>query len=225
MELYKQNFSGIYAKQGKRFTSLYTENLVPGEVVYGERLVRDKGIEYREWDPKRSKLAAAILKGAALIGLGEGDTVLYLGSSTGTTVSHVSDIVGKNGFIYALDFAPRVMRDLIFVAEKRKNIAPILADANQPFKFMHMATTVDFLFQDVAQKKQAEIFLKNCELYLKEGGFAFLSVKSRSEDITKKPAQIYQDIRHKLEKEMIVVDFRVLDPFEKDHCAFVVKKK
>ncbi|MBD3202715.1 fibrillarin-like rRNA/tRNA 2'-O-methyltransferase [Candidatus Woesearchaeota archaeon] len=224
MKLLNNKFPGIYYEKRKRMR-LYTKNLTPGEKVYGERLKRKKDEEYREWDPRRSKLAAAILKRISQVGLNVNDSVLYLGASTGTTVSHISDIVGDKGFIFALDFAPRVMRDLVFLSEKRKNIAPVLADATQPRKFLHLVSEVDFLYQDVAQKNQAEIFIKNASTFLKPGGFAFLCVKSRSEDVTKSPKKVYSKVRDKLEKEMIVADFRILDPYEKDHCVFICKKK
>lgn len=225
MELINNKFPGVYFKQGKKRNQLFTKNLVPGYSVYGERLVKENNIELREWDPTRSKLAAAILKGISQIGVNENDYVLYLGASTGTTVSHISDMIGNKGFIFALDFAPRVVRDLVFVCEKRKNITPILADANQPMKFISQVSEVDFLYQDIAQKKQADIFLKNCNIFLKENGFGFLCIKSRSEDVTKKPNEIYQRVRQRLEKEITIVDFRILDPFEKDHAVFVCKKK
>src|SRR5919199_4845942 len=74
---------------------LATLNLVEGNSVYGEKLVRQKGIEYRVWDPYRSKLAGAIKKGLNNLPIKKSMRVLYLGASTGTTVSHVSDIVGS----------------------------------------------------------------------------------------------------------------------------------
>lgn len=51
-------------------------------------------IEYRVWNPFRSKLAAAILGGVEKIHMEPGSKVLYLGAASGTTVSHVADIVG-----------------------------------------------------------------------------------------------------------------------------------
>ena len=159
------------------------------------------------------------------IGIKDGDYILYLGASTGTTVSHVSDIVGPKGLVYALDFAPRVLRDLVFVAELRKNIAPILSDANQPQTYMHLVSEVDTIFMDIAQKNQAEIFLKNCDMYLKKGGYGLLALKARSVDVTRNPKYIFKEIREKLEKVMIIVDYRELDPYERDHAFFVCKKK
>lgn len=220
-----RNFKGVYARERGRETYIYTENLVKGQRVYGENLFREGEQEFREWDPKRSKLGAALKKEISQIGIKEGDYVLYLGASTGTTVSHVSDIIGKNGLVFALDFAPRVLRDLVFLAESRKNIAPILADANKPETYAHLACEVDTVFMDVAQKNQVEIFLKNCRVYLKKGGFGLLALKARSIDVTKNPKDIFKRVRTELEREMTVVDYRELDPYEMDHAFFVVKKK
>lgn len=204
---------------------LYTVNLTPGKKVYDERLVSDKGVEYREWNPRRSKLAAAILKGSSNIFIRKGDVVLYLGCSYGTTPSHVSDIVGKEGFVFALDFAPRVMRDMVFVAEDRKNIAPILGDANRPDSYMGRVSSVDVVYQDIAQKNQVDIFLKNVNLFLKKGGYCLLAVKARSVDVTKKPKEIFAAVKQRLEKELTIIDYRDLEPYEMDHCMFVCKKK
>jgi len=214
---------GIFEERGKRRT-LFTKSLAPGKTVYDERLVKEKGKEYRSWNPEKSKLAAAIMKGASQIGIKPGTSVLYLGASTGTTVSHVSDIVGKDGFIYAVEFAPRVARELVFLSEDRPNIAPILADANQPNKYADKVSEVDVVFQDIAQKNQVEIFLKNIDTYLRKGGFALLALKARSVDVTRRPKQIFNQVRAELERKVTIVDYRVLDPFEKDHCMFVVKK-
>lgn len=223
-------FKGIYEKKLDRVSILMTKNLVPGTRVYGENLHRGldeqgNNVEFREWTIERSKLGSALRKDVNQIGIKENDYILYLGASSGTTVSHVSDIVGKDGLVYALDFAPRVLRDLVFVAEQRKNIAPVLADANQPETYAHLVSEVDTVFMDIAQKNQAEIFLKNCKMFLKKGGFGLLALKARSVDVTRNPKIIFKEIREKLEKQMIIVDYRELDPYEKDHAFFVVKKK
>ena len=204
---------------------IYTINLTPGKQVYGERLVKDGGVEYRDWDPRKSKLAATILRGSPNVGIRKGDVVLYLGAASGTTVSHVSDIVAKEGFVFALDFAPRVVRDLVFVAEERSNIAPLLADANKPETFTGKVSQADIVYQDIAQRNQLDIFLKNVNLFLKNGGYALLAVKARSIDVTKKPKAIFSEIKQRLEKEITIIDYRTLEPYEVDHCMFVCKKK
>ncbi len=220
-----KTFKGIHKMEKGRDILILTRNLTPGIRVYGEDLFKDEDIEYRTWDPTRSKLGAALKKDISQIGIKEGDYVLYLGASTGTTVSHVSDLVGKDGLVFALDFAPRVLRDLVFVAEERKNIAPLLADANRPETYANLISEVDVVFMDIAQKNQAEIFIKNCRLFLKQGGFGLLALKARSVDVTRYPKDIYKEIRAALEKDITVVDYRELDPFEKDHAFYVCKKK
>lgn len=216
-------FEVYEAKEGKR-RQLYTINLIQGQQVYGERLVQEDGVEYREWDAFKSKLAAVILKGCPNIGIRKNDVVLYLGSASGTTVSHISDIVGNEGFIFAVDIAPRVMRDLIFLSYKRKNIAPILANANKTDLLKERISGVDVIYQDVAQKNQVEIFIKNVDLFLKDSGYALLAVKARSIDVTKQPKQIFKDIKERLESTLKIIDYRELEPFQKDHCMFICKK-
>ncbi len=204
---------------------LYTVNPVPGVKVYDERLVRESGKEFREWNPKKSKLAAAIIKGSPNIFIRRGSVVLYLGSSTGTTVSHVSDIVGPEGLIFAVDIAPVVMRKLVFNLERRKNIVPVLTDGNNIMDLASKVCQVDVLYQDIAQKNQVEIFFKNLRLFVKKGGYGLLAVKARSIDISRRPREIFAEVKKDIEKKAIVVDFRILDPLERDHCFFIVKKK
>ncbi|MBR9699619.1 fibrillarin-like rRNA/tRNA 2'-O-methyltransferase [Candidatus Woesearchaeota archaeon] len=207
----------------ERRRDIYTKNLTPGKRVYDEWLVKDANIEYRRWDPEKSKLAASILKGTPNTGIRKGDVVLYLGCSTGTTPSHVSDIIGKDGFLFGIDPAPRVLREFVFLCEKRKNMTALLEDANHPENYADKICEVDVLYQDIAQRNQAEIFIKNLR-FLKKGGYALIAVKARSVDVTKKPKQIFNQVREELEKHLTIIDYRILDPFEKDHCMFICKK-
>ncbi|MBR9690308.1 fibrillarin-like rRNA/tRNA 2'-O-methyltransferase [Candidatus Woesearchaeota archaeon] len=212
MKELRKEFPNVYYEERRGKKTLFTKNTF-------------KKNDYRRWDSERSKLCAAILKGVSQIGIKEGNIVLYLGASSGTTPSHISDIVGKDGFLFAVEFSPIMAKDLVFLAEKRKNIAPILADANKPITYSKLVTQADVVYQDIAQKNQSEIFLKNCEMYLKPGGFGLLFVKARSVDVAKKPKEIFMQVRKELEKEVVIVDYRELEPYEKDHCVFVVKKK
>lgn len=224
MKIKPHKFKGVYVgRKGKREVFL-TKSLKPGRSVYGETLHREKGKEYREWDVKRSKLGAALAKRVSQLGIWPGNKVLYLGASTGTTVSHVSDIIGKEGFVFALDFAPRTTRELVYLCEERENMAPLMEDANHPERYAANVCMVDAVFQDVAQRNQAEIFLKNCDKFLKKGGFGILAVKARSIDITKRPKQVFKEVRAKLEKKMLISEYKELKPLEKDHCIFVCKK-
>lgn len=216
---------GVYETfYGKR-RFFATKSFAPGTNVYGEIVMHEDGEEYRLWDVMRSKLCAFMVKDADQIAIRQGSTVLYLGASSGTTVSHVSDIVGETGFVFAVDFAPRMLRDLVFVAEKRSNIGPIMGDANKPEEYLTLVSEVDVVYQDVAQRNQFEIFVKNCDLFLKPKGFGLLAIKARSMDVTKKPQMLFNEVREQLEKKFTIVDKRILDPFQKDHIMFLVKKK
>ncbi len=202
---------------------LYTRNLVPGKAVYGEGLVRDEGIEYRKWDAARSKLAAYLKRGGRLWPFRAGSSILYLGAGSGTTVSHVSDLCPQ-GSIVAIEISPRVFRDLVAVAETRPNLVPILADATQPQTYRNHVTPVDVLYQDVAQRDQGSIFLRNLE-FLRPDGVGFLLVKARSVDVAARPADVYARLRDSLAKQGLeILDLRELDPFEVDHAVLVVRR-
>jgi fibrillarin-like pre-rRNA processing protein len=207
--------------------TLYTKNLTPGKTFFGEELTFEDNVEYRSWDVSRSKLGSAIKKGLSQIGIKDKDLVLYLGAAHGFTPSYVSDLVGKEGFVFCIDNAPRVVRDLVFVCEERTNMAPILANANHPEEYKNLITPqVDVVYQDIAQRNQFDIFLKNCDAYLKKGGFGLLALKARSVDVSKHPKVIFREVRKQLEQSsMTVVDYRELEPFERDHAMFVCKKK
>ena len=129
----KQPFFWIQIDGEKK---LATQNLVPGNQVYNEMLVQYKGVECRIWNPFRSKLAAAIMNGLDDFPFTQKSDVLYLGVSTGTTISHISDIVGQGGTIFGIEHASRVARDFLDrVASHRKNIVPIIQDARRPKSF------------------------------------------------------------------------------------------
>ncbi len=215
---------GVYLVERGKSKLIATKALVD-KSVYGESLVREGKDVYRIWDPMKSKLGAAIVKGVSQIGIKPGSKVLYLGCASGTTVSHVSDLVTNDGFVYGLDFAPRVMRDFMFLVQDRKNILPIMADAKKPELYRQYVGDIDVVFQDVAQKSQVDIFFKNCDMFLKQGGFGLLSLKARSVDVTKYPEVVFKEVKFQLEQKMTIVDMRNLDPFEKDHVLFVVKKR
>ena len=207
----------------KKSDKIYTENLdsCTGIKVYNERLVRHKNKEFRSWNPYRSKLAAAILK-KLTFEIKQDATVLYLGAATGTTVSHISDIV-KNGTVFAVEISPIAANELIKLSRKRQNIFPILEDANHPERYSFFVPSVDIVYQDISQRNQAEIFLENIRRYLKKDGSGVLMVKARSIDVSLKPTKAYEFVADKLkEQKLKIVDTIDLAPHEKDHAAIVV---
>ena len=218
-----EGFFWIRSEGEKR---LATENLVPGNQVYKERLVRKKGIEYRIWDPFRSKLAAAIMNGLDDFPFKARSAVLYLGASTGTTVSHVSDILGPNGVIFAVEHSSRVARDLIDrVASHRPNVIPIMQDARQPGEYFSVYGRADIVYADIAQPDQTEITIANCDKFLKPGGFLFLVIKTRSIDVTKSPRRVVRMEEEKLKGKFEILQTLNLYPYDRDHAMVVARAK
>ena len=211
-----EKFRGVYLIDDK----LATKNLVAGKKVYGERLVQEDEVEYRLWNPNRSKLAAAIFNGLRELPLDASSKVLYLGAASGTTASHISDIASQ-GLIFCVDFSPRVFVKLLEVCELRKNMIPILADASQPGQYAALVERCDAIYQDIAQPNQAEILWENAERYLKPLGSSIIAIKARSIDVSKKPKEIFDAEIQKLKKFFKISDVVYLEPYEKDHVLVV----
>uniref|UniRef100_A0A4W2FY13 Fibrillarin n=1 Tax=Bos indicus x Bos taurus TaxID=30522 RepID=A0A4W2FY13_BOBOX len=215
----------VFICRGKE-DALVTKNLVPGESVYGEKRVSisegDDKIEYRAWNPFRSKLAAAILGGVDQIHIKPGAKVLYLGAASGTTVSHVSDIVGPDGLVYAVEFSHRSGRDLINLAKKRTNIIPVIEDARHPHKYRMLIAMVDVIFADVAQPDQTRIVALNAHTFLRNGGHFVISIKANCIDSTASAEAVFASEVKKMQQEnMKPQEQLTLEPYERDHAVVV----
>jgi len=222
-----QSFKEIYTVAFENSSrKLATRNLALGHAVYGERLIRHRGIEYRIWDPFRSKLAAAIMKGLEKVPIEPNLKVLYLGSASGTTASHVSDIVGEKGHVYCIEFAARSMRDLVNnVCAYRSNMSPILADARLPARYATLVGKVDDIYCDVAQPEQAKILADNADMFLVPKGWIMLAIKAQSIDVTKEPTEIYRREVMTLEaRDFRIVQVVQLEPYEKAHAMILGHK-
>jgi len=203
---------------------LATINLVPGNQVYREKLVKISDEEFRAWDPYRSKLGAAIMNGLQILPIVRKSRVLYLGVSTGTTASHVSDIVGPSGIVFCVEHASRVAREFLDrVASFRSNIVPILQDARSPKEYFSVYGPVDVVYVDIAQPDQTEIAILNCKTFLKKNGYLMLVVKTRSIDVTKDPSQVMRSEVKKLSSNFEIVQEINLEPYEKDHGLIIAK--
>jgi rRNA 2'-O-methyltransferase fibrillarin len=217
---------GCFIAKSKNEELLLTLNLTPGESVYGEKRisVEEDGQkkEYRVWNPFRSKLGAAIVGGVKNIWMKPGSKVLYLGAASGTTVSHVADLVGPTGLVYAVEFSHRSGRDLINVAKKRTNIIPIIEDARKPQNYRMLVGMVDVIFADVAQPDQARIVAINAHSFLKNGGHFVLSIKANCIDSTAPAEVVFAKEIDKLKKEKFRPAEQItLEPYERDHAIVV----
>lgn len=221
---------GVFIARGKE-DALVTLSLVPGVAVYGEKRISiesenpdEKGekIEYRVWNPFRSKLSAAILGGVDQIYMPRGSKILYLGAASGTTVSHVADIVGPEGTVFAVEFSHRTGRDLIDVAKRRSNIIPIVEDARHPHKYRMLVGMVDTIFSDVAQPDQARIVALNAHNFLKSGGHFVISIKASCIDSLAQPEAVFASEVKKLIADNLKPQEQItLEPYERDHAVVV----
>jgi fibrillarin-like pre-rRNA processing protein len=219
----KEIFNNIYElKSEDGLKRIATKSLVPSKRIYGEKLITgEDNLEYRIWNPNRSKLGAAIVNGLEIMPIKKGSKVLYLGVSAGTTPSHVADIT-ENSPVYSVEFAPRIMREFLDVSKDRKNLFPILGDATNPVEYSNTVEEVDVIFEDVAQPKQAEILVNNAKWFLKDGGYGMISIKARSVDVLRNPKEIFEEQKQILiDGGFEIVDEVNIEPFEKDHILFV----
>lgn len=221
----EHRFSGVFNVQDRERKSIGTRSLKPGTSVYGEKLLKVDGIEYRIWSPRRSKLAAAIRRGLSDMPIRPGSRVLYLGAASGTTVSHCSDILGNDGVIYAVEFSQRTARELVELATVRNNIIPIVEDARHPTRYAPVVSDpIEVVYQDVAQPNQAEILYENLKTFGSFGSWGLLAIKARSIDSASDINEIYSRElsildRHGLE----IVENIDLEPLEKDHRFIVCR--
>ncbi|CAH6786510.1 rRNA/tRNA 2'-O-methyltransferase fibrillarin-like protein 1 [Phodopus roborovskii] len=216
---------GVFIYRGAE-DALVTLNMVPGVSVYGEKRVtvveNGEKQEYRTWNPFRSKLAAAILGGVDQIHIKPKSKVLYLGAASGTTVSHVSDIIGPDGLVYAVEFSHRAGRDLVNVAKKRTNIIPVLEDARHPLKYRMLIGMVDVIFADVAQPDQSRILALNAHTFLRNGGHFLISIKANCIDSTASAEAVFASEVRKLQQENLKPQEQLtLEPYERDHAVVI----
>ncbi len=227
LTIYKKFDNGSYVILIDNVNEKYlaTQNLVMGNNVYGEKIIKLEDIEFRLWEPFRSKLAAALLKGLKENPIKESSKVLYLGASTGTTVSHVSDIVGNKGIVFSIEPSHRVARELLEnVASKRNNIIPILADARNYLKYYGYFGLVDVVYSDIAQPDQTSIAIDNCKSYLKIGGDLLIIIKTRSIDVLTDPKIVTQNEAKRLQEHNFdIIQIINLEPFDKDHSLIHAK--
>ena len=232
VQIEEHRHSGMFIARGKE-DALVTRNMTPGETVYGEKRVSveqaksdgsgaTEKLEYRVWNPFRSKLAAGILGGLDELHISPGDKILYLGAASGTTVSHVSDIVGPEGTVYAIEFSQRSGRDLVNMAKKRTNIIPIIEDARHAARYRMLLAMVDTIFADVAQPDQARIIGLNAQHFLKAGGHFVASIKANCIDSTvPAEAAFAREVNKLKEQNLKPAEQLTLEPYERDHAVIV----
>lgn len=199
-------------------TELFTETVGDLPPVYGERWVHVAGKAYRSFEPARSKVSAGVVHGWSGPLPAPGERWLYLGAATGTTASHLADLVGPNGRVYAVERSPRPFSRLLALTARWPNLLPILADARDPRSYGSLVPPVDGLYADVAQPDQVEIVRANAELFLTGPGTAVvLALKTASMGRHRTAPAHLEEAERQLARGVRRVPSVRLDPFHKGH--------
>ncbi|MFW9995387.1 MAG: fibrillarin-like rRNA/tRNA 2'-O-methyltransferase [Candidatus Odinarchaeota archaeon] len=228
MKVVEHHLVGIYIVETNRGLRPATKNLLPGEQVYGEEIIKLEGSngELRIWDPYKSKLAAAILAEMENLPQLAGRKILYLGAAQGTTCSHISDVAGNAGLLICVEFAQKPVQKLLALVQKRQNMVPVLEDARYPERIAPFTSgRVDVLFQDISQSEQASIFGRNALFFLKAGGIGILALKARSIDSSISPEELDREAVLLLENEGLeLLESASIHEYEKHHRVIIMKK-
>jgi len=205
------------AQVGDR-SELFTEAVGGLPPVYGERWVEVDGRAFRAFEPGRSKLAAGIARAWTGPVPKSGERWLYLGAATGTTASHIADLVGPNGAVYAIERSPRPFARLLALAERWPPLLPILGDARALRDYSALVPPVAGIYVDVAQPDQVEIVRSNAALFLERpGGAVVVALKTASMGRERDPAGHLREAEAQLRPLVELAPSVRLDPFHKGH--------
>jgi fibrillarin-like pre-rRNA processing protein len=205
------------ARFGDR-TELFTEAVGTPPPVYGERWLASGAREYRAFEPGRSKLAAALVHDWAGPVPRPGERWLYLGAATGTTASHVADLVGPDGNVYALERSPRPFVRLLALAERWPNLLPVLGDARSPREYAALVPPVDGVYADIAQPDQVEIVRSNVAWFVRgREGALLMALKTASMGRDRSAVDHLAHAEAALRPDVALAPSVRLDPFHKGH--------
>ncbi|MCI4337046.1 MAG: fibrillarin-like rRNA/tRNA 2'-O-methyltransferase [Thermoplasmata archaeon] len=203
-----------------RHAVFWTEALADPPAVYGERLAVRDGVTFRRIDPARSKLGAALARGYAGRLPEEGERWLYLGAASGTTASHVADLVGRSGAVFAVEKSLRPFARLLDLAERFPNLVPLLADARDPRSYLGAVPPVDGIYADVPQPDQVEIAITNGRWFLRRSGALLLALKTYSMGRVASPRDHLRTATAELSDVGEPGSAVALEPFHKGHFFF-----
>jgi fibrillarin-like pre-rRNA processing protein len=203
--------------EGPRGREYYTRALAEPPAVRGERIRDREGVNFRHWDPTRSKFGAALVLGWAGRRPKVGERWLYLGAGAGTTASHLADLVGRGGAVFAVEPSVRPFLRLLEVADRYPNLLPILGDARHPASYAGSVRSASGLYADVAQPDQVEIVARNAELLLQDGGAVLLVLKTASLGRDPDADRLLRRALAELPPELEVGAVRSLEPFHRRH--------
>ncbi|MCL4419840.1 fibrillarin-like rRNA/tRNA 2'-O-methyltransferase [Patescibacteria group bacterium] len=190
--------------------------------VYGEKVKRENGFYKRYWDPKRSKLSAALKKGLRYVPFEKNSRVLYLGASTGTTVSHIVDLCYE-GQVFAVEYSFESFIKLLSISVERKNLFPFLEDAMNIENIAGFINSPEVIYQDISQRHQVQIFNLAAETF-KSLKKAILIIKVRAISSRQNEKDI---VRNSIKgvKGFKVLEIIDLKPFDKSNYLVYMERQ
>jgi len=199
----------------------YTISTYP-RPVYGEKVKKENGFYKRYWDPKRSKLSAALKKGLRYVPFEKDSRVLYLGASTGTTVSHIVDLCPE-GQVFAVEYSFESFTKLLNISGERKNLFPFLEDAMNIENISGFINSPEVIYQDISQRHQVQIFNLAAGTF-KSVKKAILIIKVRAISARQNEKDI---VRNSIKgiKDFKVLDILDLKPFDKSNYLVYLERQ
>lgn len=240
---------GVYILKSDK-ELLATKNLSKGESVYGEELITieetkenndsesssedciiipkkfqniENKVEYRVWDIFYSKLGALIENGIQNIFMKPGSRVLCLGAGNDSfsTISHISDLVGKDGTVYAVEISEIKGLNIKNMAKKRENLTPIINDAKKPYNYKNLISDlVDCIYVDISSEDLASIISINAGFFLKnKGGFiCVINDNNENSNLKSQVSKFDEQIKLLREYNLYVKEFISLESFAKGYA-------
>ena len=156
---------------------LATKNIVEGTKTHKEKIVIVNDEEFLEWNPYKSKLAAAIRNGLQILPIIKNSKVVCINLLEESTMLHISNIVGSGGSVFVIDVNKNKKSFLNKLVDTHKNIIPIY-DAADELSFSSSITgKVDALYVDLPESEQIEQIVEKYGSLLKNEGFLMLVTK------------------------------------------------
>ena len=213
------NSARLFRAEEDRRAVFFTEAVEPSAVpVYGERVTYRDRRALRRFDPFRSKLAAALARGYEGPLPRPGEAWLYLGAASGSTASHVADLTGPTGAVYAVERSLRPFAKLVHLADRLPTLLPILGDARAPDEYAGDLPGIAGIYADIAQPDQPAILRENARRFLRAGGVALLALKTASMGRAGTPRRYAESASEELESGGLEVEESLgLEPFHKGH--------
>ena len=156
---------------------LATKNIVEGTKTHKEKIVIVNDEEFLEWNPYKSKLAAAIRNGLQILPIIKNSKVVCINPLEESTILHISNIVGSKGSVFVIDVDKNKKSFLNKLVNTHKNIIPIYDTVDELSFSSSITGKVDALYVDIPESEQIETIVEKYGSLLKNEGFLMLIAK------------------------------------------------